>query len=170
MPVRPSAGWHDGPVRSLDLIRRVVNGVTLATPLGLALAATGRARLRPGPRGTVLAYGYRSPFPAPRAAAVTIGDVVLLRMDAAELANRPRLVEHEVRHSVQWAQLLGVIGFPLAYGMASAWSWLRAGDAASGNLFEVRAGLADGGYPLTAERPARFRLRRAQPERGGQPD
>jgi len=155
-------------VRTLDLLRRTVNGVTLATPLGLALAATGRARLRQGPRGTVLAYRYRSPFPAPRAAAVTIGDVVLLRMDAPELALRPRLVEHEVRHAVQWAQLLGLVGFPVAYGLASAWSWLRVGDAATANVFEVRAGLADGGYPLTLERPPRARRgprpRRAQPE------
>jgi len=152
------------PVRTLDLLRRVVNGVTLATPLGLALAATGRARLHRGPRGTVLACGYRSPFPAPRATAVTIGDVVLLRMDAAQLADRPRLVEHEVRHAVQWAQLLGVLGFPVAYGLASAWSWLRVGDAATANVFEVRAGLADGGYRTPAERAVRSRRRRAQPE------
>jgi hypothetical protein len=151
-------------VRTVDVLRGVTNGVTLATPLGLALAVTGRARLRLGPRGTVLAYGYRSPFPAPRAAAVTIGDVVLLRMDAEELACRPRLVEHEVRHAVQWAQLLGVVGFPLAYGVASAWSWLRVGDAATRNPFEVRAGLEDGGYPATAEGRRGFRRRRAQPE------
>jgi hypothetical protein len=112
----------------------------------------------------VLACGYRSPFPAPRATAVTIGDVVLLRMDAAQLADRPRLVEHEVRHAVQWAQLLGVLGFPVAYGLASAWSWLRVGDAATSNVFEVRAGLADGGYRTPAERAVRSRRRRAQPE------
>jgi hypothetical protein len=134
-------------VRRRDRLRRAVNAVTLATPLGLALAATGRARLSPGPRGTLLALGYRSPFPAPRARAVTIGDVVLLRMDAGELAERPGLLRHEVRHTEQWARLLGTVGFPLAYGLASAWSWLRVGDAATANVFEVGAGLADGGYP-----------------------
>jgi hypothetical protein len=129
-----------------DVLRRLVNDLTLATPLGLALAAAGRARLRPGPNGTVLALGYRSRLLAPRAPALTIGDVVLLRMDADELARRPGLLAHEVRHARQWAALLGVVGFPLAYGLASAWSWLRVGDAATGNVFEVRAGLADGGY------------------------
>jgi hypothetical protein len=133
-------------VRPRDRVRRLVNDLTLATPLGLALAAAGRARLRPGPEGTVLALGYRSRLLAPRAPALTIGDVVLLRMDAEELASRPGLLAHEVRHARQWAALLGVVGFPLAYGLASAWSWLRVGDAATGNVFEVRAGLADGGY------------------------
>jgi hypothetical protein len=133
-------------MRRRDLLRRLVNDVTLATPLGLALAALGGARLRPGPDGTVLALGYRSRLLAPRAAALTVGDVVLLRMDADELARHPRLLTHEVRHARQWAALLGVVGFPLAYGLASAWSWLRVGDAATGNVFEVRAGLADGGY------------------------
>jgi hypothetical protein len=137
-------------VRRRDLLRRTVNAVTLATPLGLALAATGRARVRRGPRGTLLAFGYRSPFPAPHARAVTIGDVVLLRMDDGELARLPGLLRHEVRHTEQWARLLGTVGFPLAYGLASAWSWLRVGDAATANVFEVGAGLADGGYP---ERP-----------------
>ena len=133
-------------MRRRDVLRRLVNHLTLATPLGLALAAAGRARLRPGPHGTVLALGYRSRLLAPRAPALTIGDVVLLRMDADELARRPGLLAHEVRHARQWAALLGVVGFPLAYGLASAWSWLRVGDAATGNVFEVRAGLADGGY------------------------
>ena len=133
-------------MRRADRLRRLVNAVTLATPLGLLLAATGRASLRAGPHGVVLALGYRSPFPAPRARAVTIGDVVLLRMDAAELARHPRLLVHEVRHTRQWAALLGMVGFPVAYGLASAWSWLRVRDAATRNVFEVRAGLEDGGY------------------------
>src|SRR5690348_3844181 len=69
-----------------DRLRRVVNLVTLGTPLGLLLARTGGARVRQGPGGLLLALGYRSPVPAPRAPAVTVGDVVLLRMDADELA------------------------------------------------------------------------------------
>ena len=150
-------------MRRRDLLRRTVNAVTLATPLGLALAATGRARVRPGPRGTLLALGYRSPFPAPHARAVTIGDVVLLRMDDGELARLPGLLRHEVRHTEQWARLLGTVGFPLAYGLASAWSWLRVGDAATANVFEVGAGLADGGY---SERPTSRRTRRSSRSTG----
>lgn len=140
-------------MRRRDLLRRAVNALTLATPLGLALAATGRARLLRGPRGTLLAVGYRSPVPAPRARAVTVGDVVLLRMDADELARLPGLVRHEVRHTEQWAGGLGLLGFPLAYALASAWSWWRVGDAATANLFEVGAGLVDGGYRLPGVGP-----------------
>lgn len=145
--------------------RRIVNAVTLATPVGLGLARLGRARLSAGPRGTVLAVAYRLPLPAPRAAAVTIGDVVLLRLDADQVAARPRLLEHEVQHAEQWARGLGMVGFPLAYGLASLWSWLTVGDAASNNVFERAAGLADGGYgapDLAARGVSRWRRRRAR--------
>jgi hypothetical protein len=133
-------------LRRRDLLRRVVNAVTMATPLGLLAARLGGARLRPGPQGVVVAAGYRARFPAPRAAAVTVGDVVLLRLDQRELTAWPGLLEHEARHAGQWACWCGLLGFPLAYGLASAWSLLRPGAAALGNLFEVRAGLRDGGY------------------------
>ncbi|HET8614836.1 MAG TPA: hypothetical protein VFL94_04860 [Actinomycetales bacterium] len=136
----------EAPVRGVDRLRQVVNVITLATPLGLLLARLGHAHLRPGPHGTRVAAGYRSGFPAPRASAVTIGDVILLRLDDEQLAERPRLLTHESRHSAQWASLLGVLGFPLAYGLASLWSWLRCRNMALRNVFEVRAGLADGGY------------------------
>jgi hypothetical protein len=136
----------DASVRGVDRLRQVVNVITLATPLGLLLARLGHARLRPGPHGTIVAAGYRSRFPAPHASAVTVGDVVLLRLDDDQLARRPRLLHHESRHSAQWACLLGVVGFPLAYGLASLWSWLRCRSMALQNVFEVRAGLVDGGY------------------------
>lgn len=132
--------------RPAHLARRVVNAVTLATPAGLLLARLGGARLRPGPHGTLVAAGYRSRFPAPRAAAVTVGEVILLRLDDAALARRPQLLEHEARHAAQWAAGLGLVGFPLAYGLACAWSWLRCGDPAMRNVFERAAGLRAGGY------------------------
>ena len=134
-----------GPA-TIDGLRSVVNLLTLATPAGLLLARLGHAVLRPGPRGTWVAAGYRCRFPAPRAAAVTIGDVILLRLDDDRLAAHPRLLEHEARHAQQWAAGLGLVGFPLAYAVASGWSWVRSGNAALGNLFEQQAGLADGGY------------------------
>jgi hypothetical protein len=145
-------------LRRADRLRQVVNMVTLATPLGLALAALGGAQLRPGPHGTRVAAGYSWRFPAPRASAVTIGDVILLRLDDEALARRPRLLAHEARHSVQWASSLGVVGFPLLYGAASLWSWLRCHDMALRNVFEVRAGLVDGGYvaePVSPRSPDR---------------
>ena len=129
-----------------ERLRRVVNLVTLGTPLGLLLARTGGARIERGPGGLRLALGYRSPVPAPRAPAVTVGDVVLLRMDAAELARRPSLLEHEGRHAVQWACWLGPVAFIPAYLLASLWSWVVCRDFALRNPFEVRAGLVAGGY------------------------
>ncbi len=138
----------DGPsgLRARDRVRRVVNAAFLATPAALLLARRGHAELRPGPNGTRVATGYRARFPAPRAPAVTIGDVVLLRLDDAALADRPRLLLHEARHAGQWACWLGLLGYPLAYGVASLWSLATVGNASTNNVFERRAGLADGGY------------------------
>jgi hypothetical protein len=146
-------------VRAVDHLRQVVNVITLATPLGLLLAAVGRARLRPGPHGTIVAADYAWSFPAPHAPALTIGDVILLRLPDDELARRPRLLLHEARHSVQWACLVGVVGFPALYGLASLWSWLACRNAAVRNIFEVRAGLVDGGYPEAAAFSRRSRRR-----------
>lgn len=154
----------DGRLRIGDRVRRAVNLATLATPTGLLLARLGHASVRPGPRGTLVAHGYRSRFPAPRAAAVTIGDVILIRLDDDRLARRPALLEHEARHAAQWACALGLIGFPLAYAVAAAWSWARFGDAALGNVFERGAGLVSGGYlPAGAARPLSRRSRRRAP-------
>jgi hypothetical protein len=127
-------------------VRQFVNIINLATPLGVAVALGGRARLRRGPNGLILAMGYRARIPAPRAPAVTIGDVVLLRLDEDGLARRPRLLEHESRHSVQYAFWLGPLGFLPAYLAASLWSWWHTGDFALRNGFEVHAGLVAGGY------------------------
>jgi hypothetical protein len=127
-------------------LRRLVNAVTLATPLGLALARYGRAVVVPGPDGLLLATQYRGWVPAPRAPAVTVGNVVLLRMSLDQARQRRGMLAHESRHATQWACWLGPWGFLPAYGLASVWSLLRVGNAATANAFEVRAGLADGGY------------------------
>jgi hypothetical protein len=150
-------------LRTRDRVRRVVNIVTLATPVGLLLARSGHAHLVAGPNGTWVAMGYRARFPAPRAPAVTIGDVVLLRLDDERLARRPTLLTHESRHSVQWACWLGMIGFPIAYGAASLVSWWRVRDFALANTFEVRAGLVDGGYLRPGETVSSGSRRPARP-------
>ena len=130
-------------MRAVLRVRQVLNLVNLSTPLGLALALAGRSRLRRGPDGLVLARGYRLPVP-PRPA-FTVGNVVLLRLDDDALARRPRLLVHEARHATQWAWCLGLPMLPL-YLLAAGWSWLRTRDAATANVFERLAGLADGGY------------------------
>jgi len=135
-------------VRAALRLRQVANVVNLATPLGLLVALAGRARLRRGPEGLVLATGFRLPVPAP---AFTVGNVVVLRLDDAALARRPRLLVHESRHATQWAACLGVPFLPL-YLLAAAWSWLRCRDVAARNVFERLAGLTDGGYPEPTRR------------------
>ena len=130
-------------VRRALRVRQVANWANLSTPLGLLVARLGRARTERGPDGLVLARDYRSRVP--RAPAFTVGNVVLVRVDDAGLARRPRLLVHESRHATQYAVCLGPLLLPL-YGLAALWSWLRAGDPATYNVFERLAGLEDGGY------------------------
>jgi hypothetical protein len=126
--------------------RRAVNAVNGSTALGCLVAAAGRARIARGPRGLLLATGYRLPLPA--AGAFTIGDVVTTRHDRTWLEDRPALLRHEERHTWQYAACLGLPMVPL-YLVAAGWSWLRSGNPGSRNPFERLAGLADGGYPAS---------------------
>jgi hypothetical protein len=130
-----------GRLARRDRLRRLGNAVNLSTALGLGVARLGRASVRPGPRGLLLAEGYRLPFPV--AGAFTVGDVLVTagRWDR----HRPGLLEHEERHSWQWFWCAGLPFLP-AYGVAMAWSVLRTGDRAAANAFERRAGLVRGGY------------------------
>jgi hypothetical protein len=124
-------------------VRQVVNLVNLSTPLGLLVALAGRADVRRGPDGLLIARGYR--LRVPRAPAFTVGNVVLVRLDDEALARRPRLLVHEARHATQYAWCVGPLMIPL-YGVAAAWSWVRSRDLAAYNVFERLAGLEDGGY------------------------
>jgi len=103
-------------------VRQLVNLLNLSTPLGALVAVLGGARLRPGPDGLILAEGYRARFPGAGARAVTIGNVVLLRMHVRTATARPGLLAHESRHASQYALWLGLFGFLPAYLLASAWS------------------------------------------------
>lgn len=128
--------------------------VNLSTPLGVVVALAGRARLVRGPQGLVLAEHFRGAVPAPRAPAVTIGNVILLRMSARDALRRPGLIPHEGRHATQYAFWIGPLGFVPAYLAASVWSWLHCRNFALRNPFEVRAGLVDGGYLPAATLPS----------------
>jgi hypothetical protein len=135
-------------------VRQVVNLINLSTPIGLLIARVARARLVPGPDGLLLAYGYGLALPSN--SAFTVGNVVLLRGDESVLERRPTLLAHEARHASQYAMCVGPVMWPL-YAVAAGWSWVCTGDPASRNVFERRAGLADGGYH---ERPMRRVFRR----------
>jgi hypothetical protein len=130
-------------------LKRGLNWVNLSTPLGLLVARVGGATVRPGPRGLLVASGYRPRFPA--ASAFTVGNVVLTRHRPGWLLHRPRLVAHEERHTWQYVAVLGVPLLPL-YSVAAGLSWLWARDFASHNPFERLAGLGDGGYAVPRHR------------------
>lgn len=126
-------------------LRQVANLLNGSTLLGLLLAAAARTRVRNGPRGLLVATGYRWRLPFARA--LTLGNVVLFRAGPAEaLADQP-LLGHEERHSTQYAWCLGLPFLPL-YFLAAGWSLWRTGNAGTGNVFERHAGLQAGGYPL----------------------
>lgn len=129
-------------MRAAHRLRQVANLVNLSTLLGLLVAVLGGARPARGPHGLLLAAGYR--LPVPPAPAFTVGNVVVVRRDV-DLADRPGLLAHEDRHATQYAWCVGPLMLPL-YGLAAAWSWLRSRDAAAYNVFELLAGLEDGGY------------------------
>jgi len=130
-------------------LRQVANALNGSTLLGLAVARAGGARFSAGPRGLVLATGYRLGFPV--AGAFTVGNVVATRHDRDWLDERPALLRHEERHTTQYAVCLGLPMLPL-YVVAAGWSWLRGGDLGAHNAFERLAGLADGGYAVRGPR------------------
>lgn len=121
----------------------MANLLNLSTPAGLALGLVAGCDFHRGPRGLVLATGYG--LSTPDVPAFTIGNVVLSPHDLAHLEERPSLLRHEERHATQYAWCLGLPLLPL-YAAASVWSFARGGDFAVHNVFERRAGLADGGY------------------------
>jgi hypothetical protein len=138
-------------------VRLVVNAVNGSTLLGLLVAAAGRARLTDGVNGLLVAERYRLPVPA--ASAFCVGNVILTRMDRDALASADRLLAHEARHATQYACCAGPVMLPL-YFIAAGMSWVLTGDFGSRNVFERRAGLADGGYRDRPLRPALARIGR----------
>jgi hypothetical protein len=149
---------NPGPPRTpRQWVRAVGNAVNLSTALGLLAAVVGRADLRPGPGGLVLAEHYRLPFPV--ASAFTVGNVILTSGRFEELLRtNPHLLEHEERHTWQYLACLGLPFYAL-YGICTVWSLARTGDRAARNLFERLADLADGGYVDYPVRPVAENLR-----------
>jgi hypothetical protein len=125
----------------------LANGTTGA---GVLVALAGRAKIRRGRDGVLIAEGYR--WRVPPATCFTIGSVVLTRKSAEWLlAEEQRaLFSHEHRHARQYAWL-GPLFWP-AYWAACGWSYALTGSYGARNAFERHAGLAGGGY---AERPLR---------------
>lgn len=135
-------------------MRRALNLVNGTTAAGLLVARIGGVPVHRGPGGLLLAGGWK--LGLPHAAAFTVGNVILYRSRVAQAfdaAPASTLLRHEARHSSQYA-VLGLAFLPL-YFAAAGYSRLRTGDPASSNIFEVLAGLADGGYRPPPSSPHR---------------
>ena len=104
--------------------------------------------------GLFTGTGYR--LPVPPAPAFCLGNVIMTRGEAIDPGSR--LFRHEARHATQFAWCGGVVMIPL-YLAAAGVSWVLTGDFGARNVFERRAGLADGGY---TDKPLRPALRRAR--------
>ena len=141
--------------------RQVVNLANGSTLAGLGVAALGGARVARGADRLFVGTGYR--LPVPPAPAFCLGNVIITRLQGLDSSSA--LFRHEARHATQYACCGGVVMVPL-YLVAAAASWALTGDTGSRNVFERRAGLADGGYTDKPLRPALGRaLQRAQPAR-----
>lgn len=132
-----------GPITPGQRLRQIANALNATTLLGLLLARCAGTAVHAGPRGLLVATGYRWRLPFARA--FTVGNVVLFRDHAPEALSNPVLLGHEERHSSQYAWCLGLPFLPL-YFIAAGWSLLRTGNPGSANVFERLAGLEAGGY------------------------
>jgi hypothetical protein len=132
--------------------RHVINLANGSTLAGLGVAVAGGARLVRSVDGLFVGTGYR--LPVPPAPAFCLGNVIITRLDG--LTPGTRLFRHEARHATQYAWCGGVAMVPL-YLAAAGVSWALTGDFGARNVFERRAGLADGGY---TDKPLRAGLQR----------
>jgi hypothetical protein len=122
-------------------VRQAVNLANGSTLAGLGVAAVGGAVIARSVDGLFAATGYR--LAVPPAPAFCLGNVIVTRREVLEPGSP--LFRHEARHATQFAWCGGVVMIPL-YLAAAGVSWALTGDFGSRNVFERRAGLADGGY------------------------
>jgi hypothetical protein len=132
--------------------RHVINLANGSTLAGLGVAVLGGARLARSVDGLFVGTAYR--LPVPPAPAFCLGNVIITRLDG--LTPGTSLFRHEARHATQYAWCGGVAMVPL-YLAAAGVSWALTGDFGARNVFERRAGLADGGY---TDKPLRAGLQR----------
>ena len=133
-------------------VQQVVNLVNGSTLTGLGVAALGGAAVARSVDGLFTGTGYR--LPVPPAPAFCLGNVIVTRGDGIDPGSP--VFRHEARHATQFAWCGGVVMIPL-YLAAAGVSWTLTGDFGARNVFERRAGLADGGY---RDKPLRPALRR----------
>lgn len=137
------------PLTAGQRARQLANLANGTTVLGLAIACAAGTDVSRGPRGLIIAAGYR--WRLPFAGAFTMGNVVICRTETHRLTSNPALLGHEEKHCSQYAWCLG-LPFLLFYFLAAGWSQVRTGDPAAANFFERQAGLEAGGYQEPSKR------------------
>src|SRR6266542_3730161 len=99
----------------------------------------------------------------------TLGGLLVAAVGRARFAPGPDglTVAHRLRLPMRsYACCGGLVMLPM-YGIAAAMSWMLTGSIGARNVFERRAGLADGGYQDSDLRPA---VRRAIRKPGQRPE
>lgn len=126
----------------VDAVVAAVNAPLTAASVAIGRATGARVR-RDRHRTFVCEGGWLSDLGLSHA--FTTGNCINVKADFADrLRTDDRLLEHEWRHSVQWA-LFGPVRFTALYALSYFGSRAVAGNQCW-NVFEWSAGFADGGY------------------------
>jgi hypothetical protein len=131
--------------------RQKLNKLNLSTPLGLLIAKIIGGTTIQKENGIYLNYGRKGKYI--KADAMAIGDVVLVKqVKGCKLCESgsphdlsDSLLRHELIHSEQYAKFGGII-FLALYLLYSIKSFLIYKNTWQDNIFEIQAGLEDGGY------------------------
>jgi hypothetical protein len=131
--------------------RHILNNLNLSTFLGLLISKIIGGTTIQSENGIYINYGRKGKYN--KAWAITIGDVILAKQDKncrqCKLGNPHNLssaiLRHELIHSEQFAKFGGVI-FLALYSFASIKSFIIYRNHWQGNIYEIQAGLSDGGY------------------------
>ncbi|PZU47808.1 MAG: hypothetical protein DI566_04355, partial [Microbacterium sp.] len=128
-------------MQDAPIARKIVNGP--ATFIGRLIAKALGASCSTADNGLVVCTSARL---NPGGGGTTVGEVFITTMDEETVMSRDGLLEHEQRHSAQWAGWGGGLLYPAAYAYASALSTVATGEYWKWNFFEWDAGLVKGRY------------------------
>ena len=131
--------------------RHILNNINLSTFLGLLISKIIGGKTVKLNNGMYMNYGRKGKYS--KSWAITIGDVILTKQDKnckfCKLGKLHELstatLRHELKHSEQFAKFGGVI-FLALYLLESIKSFIIYRNYWQGNIFEIQAGLKDGGY------------------------
>ena len=131
--------------------RHKLNNINLSTFLGLLISKIIGGTTIQLDNKLYMNYGRKGKYS--KAEVITIGDVLLVKFDKNCIHCQqkdlyklfPSLLRHELKHSEQFAKFGGII-FLALYLIASIKSFIIYRNVWQGNIYEIQAGLKDGGY------------------------